>query len=295
MMKLANTHQPGGNTTESTKEEVEQEFQRGTIPSKVPAPEEKGEGWLPISSDSLAQDIAVFCKENDGDVAYTDEGHLYEQSSIEATSEKLEVAFNPSKKQTSVETYPSISNDLEMCDSSRLNLVHNGFAESGDEVFMKVEGVSNGLFIMCCGIHSLCLFLMEISMWKFQTRFQIAAASFGVPTTPLLQTLGKEEPFGDKDSVKDEEEESQLGEVECIKEVLLEEVSEVTKKGGNDQGRGEEAVLKPEANPTQRVTVSHQRSNKTSRLAKAKRVVRLKPQGGEIPLKVPVTESKGEG
>ena len=224
VMKLANTHQLGGNTTESTttKKEVEQEIQGGKIPLKVPKLEEEGEGGLPISSENLTQDIVVFCKKSDGNVAYTDEEHLCEESSIEATSLKLEVTFNPSKMQTSVELFPSVSNDLEMVDasslelrvfvglemgdSSRLSLVHSGFAESWDEVFMKAEGVFNGLFIMCCGIHSLCLFLFEVSMLKFQARFGFITTSFGRATTPLLQTLEDESSSVKEDSDEGEEE-----------------------------------------------------------------------------------------
>ena len=85
-----------------------------------------------------------------------------------------------------------------------------------------------------------------------------------------------------------------LEEVECIKEVHMEESSKVTRKRNCDQVN-EEVQLEPQSNFTPRVVVSHRRGSKMSRSAKAEKAVRQRLQGGGIPLKVLAIESKGEG
>ena len=85
-----------------------------------------------------------------------------------------------------------------------------------------------------------------------------------------------------------------LEEVECIKEVHMEESSKVTKKRNCDQVN-EEVQLEPQSNFTPRVAVSHGRGSKMSRSAKIEKAVRQRPQGVWIPLKVLAIKSKGEG
>ena len=172
-----------------------------------------------VESASICHDFK--CKEIDVSRAGAIAKELSEES-MDATSKKeLEVTISPSIEQSLVcstsiascnlemmdasNSARKDSKGLEMCDSSRLKVVHNDLAKSRDNAYTEARKFWDGIFIAYLGLESLSLFLVEVNRVIFQSKFQTIIVSLGVSTTPFLHTFGEEERSGVRDSLKQKE------------------------------------------------------------------------------------------
>ena len=177
---------------------VQQDFQVIVFPKEdAPSFQNKGEGLLPQVCD-LAHNNVLTSLMDKGDDACTFTRSLCMEDDFEVVNVKQEMTLTPSDRQGSVPFVFGIGDDLEMGDSSGLEVVTGDLAESQEKVFMKAEECfDENLFIECHAVHSLWLFFIKGSVLRVQARFHSKSINAGASHPFLLQAHGEEETLVD--------------------------------------------------------------------------------------------------